>query len=539
VQRDAATVSNAAVVLAVAAFTLAGFFVFPGHTWLGSDTQIYIPFLERFYDPSVLSRELIATRPHLGWTAYDEIALALRRATSLPFHHVLFAEQLVFRALAVWGVYLIAASMGLRRRFALMAAGLYALGATIPGPAVMSIEFEPVPRGFALSLVVLAIGLTCRGRAQWAAVAGSAALLFHAPTTLPFWLVFAWLAWRRREWPLLAAPAVAAALLILLWLIQPGGNPVQPVFRRIDSAWEEILRLRASYAWVSTWPRRLLWQYSLLWLMSIGAVLRLWRSLDENHRAFWLGLPLAGALSVPLSALLLEGMKWSIVPQLQPARHVLLLTLCAVLLAAIAAITAACRGKLLEAFAWMLPVFAVPVHADLLMPFRWSQLAIIAGLAAASVAAVRLGMSSRPWAPLPCTAVVLAAMFAIPNLGGVHNYPDLQSRDLDALCAWGDSTPKDALFLFPDAGRSLIPGIFRATARRALYVDWKAGGQANFFEDLGLEWRRRWLAVMTGPVDPARLRTLGIDYVVVSPKHPISGLSPVFQNRQFAAYRLP
>jgi hypothetical protein len=155
--------------------------------------------LERLYDPGMLARDLVTTRLHLGWTAFDEIAIVLRRATSLSFEHVLLLQQLVFRALALWGLYLIAQSLELSRWLAVMAAGLVSLGAAIPGPAVFTVEYEPVPRGFALALLLLAIGLTLRGRPYWAAAAGSLALLYHPPTTIPFWLVFAWLLWTERR----------------------------------------------------------------------------------------------------------------------------------------------------------------------------------------------------------------------------------------------------------------------------------------------------------------------------------------------------
>ena len=40
------------VCLGIAAFTWLGFRVFPGHTYLQSDTQIYLPMLERLEDSS-------------------------------------------------------------------------------------------------------------------------------------------------------------------------------------------------------------------------------------------------------------------------------------------------------------------------------------------------------------------------------------------------------------------------------------------------------------------------------------------------------
>lgn len=527
------------VALALIAITLTGFFVFPGHTWLASDTQIYVPMLERLYDPSVLTRDLVTSQLHLGWTAYDEIALLLRRATSLPFRQVLTLEQLAFRLLAVWGVYLIVMSMGLSRRFAVMAAGLVSLGATIAGPAVLTVEYEPVPRGFALALLLLAIGLALRGRMYWAAAAGALGLLYHPPTTVPFWLVFAWVLLRKRQWRPLMAPAMAAAVLVLLWRWQAGAAETQPVFGTIGAAWERILRFRGFYAWVSMWPHRLFWEYGLLWLVSAGAVLRLRKQFTGDLKAFCLGLPAIGVLSVPLSYILLEGLKWRIAPQLQPGRCVLWIVLFAVLLSAVAAVEAARSRRHLEAFGWMLVVFLIPVRGDFLTLTGWNRAALIAALAAAGVAAVRMGSRQRRLAAVPCTAVVLAAMFAIPNLGAVRNYPDLHTADLEDLCFWGGSTPKDAIFLFPDAGRYLYPGIFRAEARRAVYVDMKAGGQANFFESLAFEWWRRWRAAMTNHPDPARCHALGIDYVVVLPEHAIAGLTAVFQNGSYIAYRVP
>jgi hypothetical protein len=54
--------------IAVLCVTVLSFFVFPGHTILQSDTQIYIPILEHIADPSVLARDIMAVRPHLAYT---------------------------------------------------------------------------------------------------------------------------------------------------------------------------------------------------------------------------------------------------------------------------------------------------------------------------------------------------------------------------------------------------------------------------------------------------------------------------------------
>jgi hypothetical protein len=177
---------------AICALTLLNYFQFPGHTYLQADTQIYVPILEHIWDPSVLTNDLIVQKPHVSFTLYDELAEGLRKITGLPFRQVLAAEQIFFRALGIFGLFLIASSAGLSTEASLLVTAIVCLGATIGGPSVLSFEYEPTPRGFAVPLLFLGIGLIAHGRYLGASIAGSAAFLLHAPTAYPFWIVF-WL----------------------------------------------------------------------------------------------------------------------------------------------------------------------------------------------------------------------------------------------------------------------------------------------------------------------------------------------------------
>ena len=186
-----ATLPRLAVGTAIFGLALLTFFQFPGHTWLQQDTQIYAPILEHLRrDPSVLDRDLVVEYPHVSFTLYDEVALALRRLTGSDFQHVLGAEQIVCRALGIWGIYLMATAAGLDLWAALTAAAIFSLGAMIAGPQVLTFEYEPTPRALAVPLVLLALGLPWRtvGMARREFVA-AAAVLIHAPTTVPFWIV--------------------------------------------------------------------------------------------------------------------------------------------------------------------------------------------------------------------------------------------------------------------------------------------------------------------------------------------------------------
>lgn len=550
--------SHLAIAVSVAALTLLGFFFFPGHTFLFSDTQIYIPILERFLDPSVLGRDMVATRPHVSFTVYDEVALLLRRLLGVDFEFLLAGQQILFRGLGIFGVFLIATSIGLSRPAALLTAAAFSLGATIMGPTVLSFEYEPVPRGFAVPLLMLAVGLAAHGRMLASGVAASIAFLYHPPTTLAFWAVYFVLTlWPSKPETMshhihgLIPLAAAVLLMFALSRMQPGMAETQIFLTRLDPAQEQMQRWRSSYNWVSVWAGRFYIQYILLWLFSLGASFRLRREMTLELRFFALGLPAIGVSSVPLCYLLLEKWKWAIIPQVQPARMLLFVTVIACILGSLAGLRAARGGRWWEAVLWLLPVYAVPISPYLRSVFLPNladattrrRVGIILALAALATLAAWLEPRRRRLAIALCAAVLLVPFFLIPGYGRVRNFPDTRNPQRDELAAWAArNTPKDALFQFPDAAGGPDPSVFRARARRAVYADWKAGGQANFMKSFGEEWWRRWKRAMRPKPDAAfleELASLGVDYAVLRAANRLPGWQPVYENSHYLVYRLP
>ena len=119
------------------------------------------------------------------------------------------------------------------------------------------------------------------------------------------------------------------------------------------------------------------------------------------------------------------------------------------------------------------------------------------------------------------------------------NYPRLNTPELAELSEWArGSTPPDSVFLFPDAGHALHPGIFRSEALRAVYVDWKGGGQVNYLRDFGEQWWFRWQQTMANDYRPQyfpKYSGLGISYVVLqAPNH--MPRPPAFENAKYVVY---
>jgi hypothetical protein len=211
-------------------------------------------------------------------------------------------------------------------------------------------------------------------------------------------------------------------------------------------------------------------------------------------------------------------------------RMLLFVTLAMQFAASAAGVRAVSRRKPAEAAMWFALAYLSPLQAQWTQPLASRKLVLVLVLAGATALAGR-------YAP----AVALAAFFAIPMAGGVVNYPYLHTPELSQLSGWAmASTPQDSVFLFPDAGRALYPGIFRANAQRAVYVDWKGGGQVNFGKEFGEQWWFRWQQTVADRFRPANLAkysALGIQYVVLQKQNRLPR-TPVFENAVYVAYRL-
>jgi hypothetical protein len=198
----------------------------------------------------------------------------------------------------------------------------------------------------------------------------------------------------------------------------------------------------------------------------------------------------------------------------------------------------------MESAAWFLIPFAVPLNgkvAELMMragqdKLTLHRLLVCAALALLAAGAAWVSSKKSPWA----VVLFAGAFFLVPWGGQVVNYPALHNGSLREVSEWAKrSTRPDSVFLFADAERSLAPGVFRAESQRALYVDWKGGGQVNILGAFAREWGKRWEAV--GRAKPPLLaleqyRALGIDYVVVRPQNQPASGPPRFANAEWEVF---
>lgn len=547
--------STLLVAVSLIAINCLSYFVFPGHSYLGSDTQIYLPMLERIWDPSLLSKDLIAVNPHVSYTIYDELAIFARTVSGLGFNRVLPALHFLFRLCGMYGIFLIFEAWALSPAASLFGTAVFALGAFVHGPSVMIWELEPVPRSMALPLLWLSIGWIVNDRPKLGAAAAGLALLIHAPTVWPVWLMLAWLilfppgggVWNNDRWIVAAMLTASVLLLFTLSRLQPGEREQQRFFLHLDKDLESLQRLRASYNWISLWIAVWWKKYVLLFAASLYAAHKLKLLAHPLLRRFHIGLTLIGAASLALSYLTLETGKWAIGSQLQLARGVLFIMAWAMLGATAVAIRATQKRQLVSPLAWFYLAYAIPIHAQTLeMYLPWYSSESIAKKVALALLLALMAVATLRWikghlAVPALLALAAGAFWAIPYVTKTPPPPILLTADLRSLATWARQTGKQSVFHFPDAGKDLYPGVFRAESSRAIYVDWKSGGQVNFHKGLADEWWTRWSTTLGKPYLSPPLQAyepLRVDYIVVRGKNRLTGEPPVFENASYLVYRM-
>ena len=518
-----------------AALTALGLLVFPGHSFLLSDTQIYIPLFEHLRDSRLLNSDLILSGAHLSYTIYDEVSLALNRTLGFSFEQVLFGQQFVFRWLGYWGAFWLARACGLPLAASVLTSTLLWLGAFVYGPAIITTEFEPVPRGFAVPLVVASLGALAVGHRNASAVLIAIAFLYHAPAVWPVLLIALIL----RDWRTLSTVAGAAILLLSFAHYQPGTVQAQPFFSLIDPVHREILQTRAAYNWISLWPWQYWAQYLLTASLALAAFARVRTTLPPAVQPYFRWMPLIGLAMMPISYLLLEQLGWALFPQVQPMRSLLYCHLFCQWLAPLAAWREIKDRNWSRAACWMIVPLSLSLRGDLLnIPPDgwWKQALLLVVLFAAVYIAAK--WPRREWAWAAC---FLVSLF----FGDVLNaraYKPIASSALDALAVWAkDRTPTDSVFLFGDLGRRLEPGIFRARSTRAVYVCWKQGGQVNYFPQYAQIWWERWRALLAPnhpPLDYNDLRRRGIHYLVLTTQNPTKEIPAVYASPGYRVYQL-
>jgi hypothetical protein len=189
----------------------------------------------------------------------------------------------------------------------------------------------------------------------------------------------------------------------------------------------------------------------------------------------------------------------------------------------VAGLRAAAKNQWWEAPFWLFLPCLLPLSPD------WKVGPYAAPAYLALAVTFLAWVASRFKTLAPVAAIAVGFVLMIPSFLSKRMWNHLE-RPVAQLSAWAArETPRDAVFLFRDYGRRNpnVPGMFRARALRAVWVDWKGGGQVNYYEGWSREWWRRWKIAEEPPQgDETELwRREKVDYLIFA--HPLPEAGPV------------
>lgn len=535
--------------LAIFAAAWLEFTVFPGHSYLEGDTQLYVPVLERMAAPGLLSRDLVATNGALSLTAYDEATLLLHEGARQPIRRALLAQEFVCRLAALLGVFLLARATGLGHLFSFVIAAIINLGACLAGPAVFLTDREPLPGPFAFSLLLLAMGLLAQEVPLLAGIAAGVAFLYDPVLAAPFWCVlivaFAFDAGiRKLIRPMLPILLIFILLLANLAQLQPG-TAAQPLLSRLPIDLVAFQSLYTPQLYVSSWPAGEVSQILALFVFGIWAAARCWSLLSACFRWLVLGTGLCGVLSIPVSYLLVDQGHFAWAARAQPSRALLFSAAASALLFGLAGMRAILHRSPMESFAWFFLLFTLPLSHGVFDCLRLTnaihaiQFALALTLAA-FLTGLLLWLAASGSMRFLIAVIPFAAAVALSQTPGLRAEPIPMHASLTQLAAWADSsTWGSSVFLFPDAGYSAYPSVFRAQSRHGLWVDWNTRRGVAFSEPAAARWQERWRGSLQNGFSIASLEKslpLPIDYYVLATRNQLVGARHAFMNRDFVVY---
>jgi len=487
------------ILLALLVVTWFEFQVYPGHSYLQGETQLLVPMLERLDTPGFLSRDLVAPNPTFTFTIYDEITQSLHTIAHWNFEQALLRQQILFRFIAVLGIFLAARALKVPATAAVLLSGCVNAIGSLAAPLAFVTNPEATPVAFALSLIYLAAGLLMNRHPLPAALAGGVAILYDPVTAATFWTLVIVASLADSSLRRLLRPNWSVLLIFLLILgnivqLQSGLGGGQELTHNLSAGMVKLTQVRTPWVWTSLWAQLEIWSYLFLMAAGIWALARIARHTDTLVRWVTIGMALSGLASVAVAMFLLAE-RMQLATAMPPARNL--------------ALTVAMMVLVCGAAGW----YALQAR-------RW--------------------LEGSLWAALVLAAILNPQILDLLHLQLSAAVQNQATPEVKELATWAEQkTWGSSMFQFADSGESKEAAVFRALSRRALWADWQSGVIVDYSERAGQEWSARWNATMSGKYSIGRLAgmlALPIDYYVLRRADQLVGVSPVYSNAAYVVY---
>jgi hypothetical protein len=248
------------VILTITLFSL---IVTPGYKVFTGDQAIYIPQVLHSQNPLLFTKDMLTSFNEMNYLFFDELIALTNKIFNTNLIYSLFILSFVTRFIYYYSIYKIALYFSSNKTFSFLVILLFISGFNVYGYPYTTMETVLAPRLMGLSLYLLFLAALLNDF-RLTAFASLILGVLNYPILSPPFVIFliVKISSSIKQVNYLALKILFLLLLSffsLLIVIRSGfPNFSFLIFRSIDPLWENIIRLKNPYYFISTWNYQLL-----------------------------------------------------------------------------------------------------------------------------------------------------------------------------------------------------------------------------------------------------------------------------------------
>ena len=237
--------------------TIFSLVIFPGYKVFVSDHKLYIPAIYQALNPTLFQNDLLLSFNQTEYTLFDELIIFLMDILNTNIFYVLFFLSVIIRFIYFYSIYKISFYFTDDKKFSTFSILLLISGFWVYGTASSTLDINLVPRLISLAFNLLFLVCFFNKKYFLSTLPLGIGLLIHPITSLPFIIFFylnLFFFYSNKGFlnsrSLFLGTIPFLFLIFLLLNIKTEGLGF---FTFIDPIWENIIRLRDPYIFITSW----------------------------------------------------------------------------------------------------------------------------------------------------------------------------------------------------------------------------------------------------------------------------------------------
>jgi len=244
-------------------FTIFSLTVYPGYEVFKEDQEVYMPQIYHSQNHSLFGNDLLIKFDQLKYTFFDELVNFTQNFFNKDIFLSLFILMFITRFIYYFSIYQIALYFSQNKLFSFISLFLFMKGYSVYGYPYSFLETLLVPRFISLSLCLLSLVFLFKNKTLISFAILACASLVHPLTVIPFTifpflkLIFSFKKYFQKSLFIISF-IIGLFILFSILVVKFNLIPNILILHPLDLLWENIIRTRNPYYFLSTWNYQLL-----------------------------------------------------------------------------------------------------------------------------------------------------------------------------------------------------------------------------------------------------------------------------------------